>query len=188
MTSKHVQYLTDTLNGIPVTQQAKQRGVSGSSQSSVLKTAMRILLQHKAVRSNKSNFDIIAHDKKVQHLNRHRSFWQQALQDFLSYDVTVIKPKATTMSQVPSTKQLLDAPDGQLVQRVREGVIYQGNIPVTQLSSTITKPAPRTIQLAFDSMEELQAFVTSDKFEIDPIQIINLTFNTILKQYDVREQ
>jgi len=33
MTTKHVQYLSDTLNGVSLKEQAKQRGVSGSSQS-----------------------------------------------------------------------------------------------------------------------------------------------------------
>jgi len=181
MTSKHVQYLQDTLNGVSLKQQANARGVSGSSQSSVLKTAMRILLQHKAVRSNKNNFDVIAHDKKVQHLNRHRSFWQQALQDY------VVKPKSDFMSELPSTEKMLAAPDGRLVTRVRNNVIYQGNIPVRKLTS-ITQPKPRTIEFSFDNIAELEDFVTNDRYEIDPLQIVNLTFNTILKQYDVRER
>jgi hypothetical protein len=187
MTSKHVQYLQDTLNGVSLKQQANARGVSGSSQSSVLKTAMRILLQHKAVRSNKNNFDVIAHDKKVQHLNRHRSFWQQALQDYLSYEVNVVKPKSDFMSELPSTEKMLAAPDGRLVTRVRNNVIYQGNIPVRKLTS-ITQPKPRTIEFSFDNIAELEDFVTNDRYEIDPLQIVNLTFNTILKQYDVRER
>jgi len=187
MTTKHVQYLSDTLNGISLKDQARQRGVSGSSQSSVLQTAMRILLQHKAVKSNKSNFDVIAHDKKVQHLNRHRSFWQQALQDFLTYEVNVVKPKKEFMSELPSTEEMLKAPDGRLITRVRDNVIYQGNIPVRKIT-TITQPKPRTIEFSFDNIAELEHFVTNDRYEIDPLQIVNLTFNTILKQYDVRER
>lgn len=97
MTSNYITYLTDTLNGVPVQNQAAARKVSGSSQSSVLKTAMKNLLQQKAVRSNKANYDVIAHDKKVQHLNRHRHFWQQALDDYL--DSRQPQPQAQTIKR-----------------------------------------------------------------------------------------
>ena len=58
---------------------------------------MKNLLQQKAVRSNKANYDVIAHDKKVQHLNRHRQFWQQALNDYL--DSRQPEPQAKTLKR-----------------------------------------------------------------------------------------
>ena len=79
--SKQIKYLQDTIDGIPVYTQGSNRGVSGSSQSSCIKTAMRELLQYKAVKKNKVNYNVIINDKKAQHLVKHKQYWQQAIDD-----------------------------------------------------------------------------------------------------------
>lgn len=155
MTNQHLQYLQDTLNGISVQTQAKKRNVSGSSQSSILKTAMKNLLQEKAVRSNKSNFDIIAHDRKVQHLNRHKSFWQTALDDYL--DSRQKSDKSKTIK--------------------RDNINNQSN-------TTKTRQPIQTVFYA-DSIEEAFDVVTKDNVPLTAYDGALLMYNTIVKLYKI---
>lgn len=163
MTTDYVKYLQDTLNGVTVQQQAARRGVSGSSQSSILKTAMRKLLQQKAVRSNKSNFDVIAHDKKVQHLNRHKTFWDTALSDYLD---SVQQPQSlfNTISAktMPPDFQDVDAFDN-----TRE---------------------PIEFCWFFDDWDDLLDFCRENTDNLDAFTAACLAHNTLLNLYDFVER
>ena len=179
MTTKYITYLTDTLNGVPVQTQAAARNVSGSSQSSILKTAMKNLLQQKAVRSNKANYDVIAHDRKVQHLNRHRQFWQQALDDYL--DSRQPKPQANINLNTEHPK-LVQQPDGILLRRYRNGLIYEGNKVVGRYKSTKSL-AEYDINFSFKSIDELLNFVGDDRFNVSPVDAVKLAVKTVITEY-----
>jgi len=168
MTKNHLKYLQDTLNGIPLLTQAKQRNVSCSSQSSILKTAMKNLLQEKAVRANKDNYNIIALDKKVQQLNRHRSYWQNAVNDYILSQKQII---SNDKNNLP------------LVTRYRNGNIYQGNRIVGTYNSTKSLEDFKT-DFTFKSVKQIIDFVQDERYEISAVDAVRLTVTTILTQYN----
>jgi hypothetical protein len=156
MTNEHVQYLTDTINGVTITDQAKRRNVSGSSQSSVLKTAMRNMLKQKAVRANKDNYNVIANDKKVQHLNRHLAYWQTALNDFLAstnYDKS--QTKTIFSDKIPKSENIN-------YRRPIETIFYADDI-----------------EQAFDAVSSLKGQLTAYDGAL-------LMYNTIVKLYKIK--
>lgn len=165
MKTKHIQYLIDTINGVSITTQAQRRKVSGSSQSSMLKTAMKTLLQQSAVRRNKQNYDIIAHDKKVQHLNRHRAYWEIAVTDYINSQPKVLKNEQ----------------DAKLVTRYRNGLVYQGNKVIGTYDSDNVLPTP---QRDTDKSSNANTKKTAARKTRQPVETIFYA-DTIEQAFDV---
>jgi hypothetical protein len=180
MTKNHVQYLTDTIKGIPLKQQAKKRNVTTASQSSVLKTAMRNLLKERSVRADKKTFDIIAHDKKVQHLNRHQKYWQIALDNYLAANV-----KSSLQTNAHHVKYRVPSFQSIASDNISNLMLFDDNKNSEQTSNEDLMLYPKDFAFAFNDFDDLLMFCSDNPESITPYQAAMLAFNTIVIQYDV---
>ena len=165
--NEQIQYLQDTIDGIPVYTQGSNRGVSGSSQSSCIKTAMRELLQYKAVKANKVNYNVIINDKKAQHLVKHRKYWQQALNDYRTWLASLTNKRPDKQYQVIGSSSTTANND-------------------TTFTRISLEPIPTVFST--DSPDKVFTIAKEQRETLTAYDGALLMYNTLVKQYDFTEK
>lgn len=165
--NEQIKYLQDTIDGIPVYTQGSNRGVSGSSQSSCIKTAMRELLQYKAVQANSENYNVIINDKKAQHLVKHKKNWQAALNNYRMW--------LASLSKQANDKQY----------RVISKTSTKANNDTT-FTRVSLEPIPTVFST--DSPDKVFTIAKEQRDTLTAYDGALLMYNTLVKQYDFTEK
>lgn len=165
--NEQIKYLQDTIDGIPVYTQGSNRGVSGSSQSSCIKTAMRELLQYKAVKANKVNYNVIINDKKAQHLVKHKKYWQHALNDYRQWLASLNHKRPDKKYRVIGTS----------------ATTANNETTFTRIS---LEPIPTVFST--DSPDKVFTIAKEQRETLTAYDGALLMYNTLVKQYDFTEK
>lgn len=102
------QLINDFLNGKSVNDIGNALGISGSSVSSAIKTAVKHVKQNKAVRSNKIVYNSIKKDVSARDINKNLNYWVQAMA-IINNDTppTYLQP-VTTIFKADDTSHAFD--------------------------------------------------------------------------------
>ena len=105
--------INDFLNGSSVSDIGNATGVTGSSVSSAIKTAVKYVKKNKVVRSDKNVFNRIKNDISARDINNNRDAWKQAMTLFNGTKPPTFLEPVTTIFKADDYRQAFDITERQ---------------------------------------------------------------------------
>lgn len=105
--------INDFLNGSSVTDISKATGVTGSSVSSAIKTAVKNVKKNKIVRSDKNVYSSIKNDLTARDINNNRDAWNKAMTLFNGTKPPTFLQPVTTIFKAEDYRQAFDITERQ---------------------------------------------------------------------------
>jgi predicted DNA-binding protein YlxM (UPF0122 family) len=105
--------INDLLNGSSVTDIGNATGVTGSSVSSAIKTAVKNVKKNKVVRSDKKVYNRIKNDLSARDINNNRDAWKQAMTLFNGTKPPTYLLPVTTVFKADDYRQAFDITERQ---------------------------------------------------------------------------
>jgi predicted DNA-binding protein YlxM (UPF0122 family) len=105
--------INDFLNGSSVSDIGNATGVTGSSVSSAIKTAVKYVKKNKVVRSDKNVYNRIKDDISARDINNNRDAWKLAMKVFNGTRPPTFLQPVTTIFKADNYRQAFDIAERQ---------------------------------------------------------------------------
>lgn len=105
--------INDFLNGSSVNQIGNALGITNSSTSSAIITAVKYVKKNKVVRSDKNVFNRIKNDKSARDIDKNRDAWEQAMKLFNGTKPATFLQPVTTIFKADNYRQAFDIAERQ---------------------------------------------------------------------------